>query len=77
MNAFLDIALDCKNYIDASWKENYGNFLQHEVIKYFDYETVGDMKYARYAHVHGFFVGNHPHDLRPQLDRLREVLNAF
>ena len=51
-----------------------GNFLQHEVIKYFDYSTVGEIKHAKTAHDRGFFVGNHPHDLRPQLDRLQQVL---
>ncbi|HZM34133.1 MAG TPA: DegT/DnrJ/EryC1/StrS family aminotransferase [Burkholderiales bacterium] len=52
-----------------------GNFLRHDVIKYFDYECVGKMRNADLAHDRGFFVGNHPHDLRPQIERLREVLD--
>lgn len=52
-----------------------GNFLRHDVIKYFDYECVGEMRNADLAHDRGFFVGNHPHDLRPQIERLREVLD--
>ncbi|MFQ5432009.1 MAG: DegT/DnrJ/EryC1/StrS family aminotransferase [Nitrospinota bacterium] len=53
-----------------------GNFLRHPVIKHFDYETVGEIKNADMAHDRGFFVGNHPTDITPQLERLREVLDA-
>lgn len=51
-----------------------GNFLQHEVIKYCEHSVVGEIKHAKTAHDRGFFVGNHPHDLRPQLDLLHKVL---
>lgn len=52
-----------------------GNFLRHDVIKYFDYDTVGEIVNANVAHDRGFFVGNHPHDLAPQIERFREVLD--
>jgi CDP-6-deoxy-D-xylo-4-hexulose-3-dehydrase len=52
-----------------------GNFLRHDVIKYFDHDTVGDIVNANIAHDRGFFVGNHPHDLTPQIERFREVLD--
>jgi len=52
-----------------------GNFLRHDVIKYFDYDTVGGIVNADIAHDRGFFVGNHPHDLKPQIERLRDVLD--
>ena len=52
-----------------------GCFLRHDVIKYFDYDCVGEIKNANTAHDSGFFVGNHPSDLRPQIARLREVLD--
>jgi CDP-6-deoxy-D-xylo-4-hexulose-3-dehydrase len=52
-----------------------GCFLRHDVIKYFEYDTVGQIVNANVAHDHGFFVGNHPRDLRPQIERLREVLD--
>jgi len=52
-----------------------GNFLRHDVIKYFDYDCVGEIKNANVVHDRGFFVGNHPHDLTPQIERLREVLD--
>lgn len=51
-----------------------GNFLRHDVIRYFDYECVGEIKNANIAHDHGFFVGNHPHDVTPQIRRFHEVL---
>jgi CDP-4-dehydro-6-deoxyglucose reductase, E1 len=53
-----------------------GCFLRHDVIRYFDYETVGDIVNANIAHDRGFFVGNHPMDLRPQIEKLREVLDS-
>jgi CDP-6-deoxy-D-xylo-4-hexulose-3-dehydrase len=52
-----------------------GCFLRHDVIKYFDYDTVGDIVQANIAHDRGFFVGNHPQDLAPQIERLRQVLD--
>jgi CDP-6-deoxy-D-xylo-4-hexulose-3-dehydrase len=53
-----------------------GNFLRHDVIKHFDYDIVGgSVPNADLAHDRGFFVGNHPHDLRPQIERFREVLD--
>ena len=53
-----------------------GNFLRHDVVKFYDYEAVGEMRNADIAHDWGFFVGNHPHDLAPQIERLHGVLNA-
>jgi CDP-4-dehydro-6-deoxyglucose reductase, E1 len=53
-----------------------GNFLRHDVIRYFDYERVGEIRNADIAHDRGFFVGNHPQDLTPQIERLREVLDT-
>lgn len=53
-----------------------GNFLRHDCIKYYDYEVVGGATpNADLAHDRGFFVGNHPTDCRPQLDKLRQVLD--
>lgn len=53
-----------------------GNFLCHDVIKHFDYDVVGGATpHADHAHYQGFFVGNHPHDLTPQLQRLKQVLS--
>jgi CDP-6-deoxy-D-xylo-4-hexulose-3-dehydrase len=54
-----------------------GNFLRHDVIKYYDYTTVGEIRNADIAHDYGFFVGNHPHDLAPQIERLHAVLDGI
>ncbi|WP_372400690.1 DegT/DnrJ/EryC1/StrS family aminotransferase (plasmid) [Azospirillum sp. HJ39] len=54
-----------------------GCFLRHDVMKYYDYEVVGSIENAITAHELGFFVGNHPFDLTPQIVRLREVLDRF
>ena len=51
-----------------------GCFLRHEAIRYFDYETAGDIVNANIAHDRGFFVGNHPRDLTVEITRLRDVL---
>jgi CDP-4-dehydro-6-deoxyglucose reductase, E1 len=52
-----------------------GCILRHDVIRLYDYSTVGEIKNALIAHDHGFFVGNAPCDLKPQIGRLREVLD--
>ncbi|MBV8730724.1 MAG: DegT/DnrJ/EryC1/StrS family aminotransferase [Acidobacteriia bacterium] len=53
-----------------------GCFLKHDVVRYYDYEVVdGGVPNADLAHERGFFVGNFPHDLTPQLTRLRQVLD--
>ena len=51
-----------------------GCFLRHDVIKYFDYDTVGKIVNANLAHDCGFFVGNHPQDLSEQITRFHEVM---
>ncbi len=52
-----------------------GCILRHDVMKFYDYETVGEIANSMVAHDNGFFVGNHPHDLTPQLTKLRDVLD--
>jgi CDP-6-deoxy-D-xylo-4-hexulose-3-dehydrase len=52
-----------------------GCFLRHDVIKYFDYDTCGEIVNANIAHDRGFFVGNHPRDLTPQIERVHQVLD--
>lgn len=50
-----------------------GNFLEHDVIKYYDY-TVTKSENASYAHNYGFFVGNSPQDMTKEIDLLVETL---
>lgn len=53
-----------------------GNFLEHDVIKYFDYEVTKSNN-ASYAHNNGFFVGNSPHDLTKEIDILYTALKGL
>jgi CDP-4-dehydro-6-deoxyglucose reductase, E1 len=53
-----------------------GCFTRHDVIKHYDYECANDLPNANLVHDQGFFVGNHPFDLTPQIERLREVLDG-
>ena len=53
-----------------------GNFLRHDVIKHFDYDCVGEIVHANTAHDRGFFVGNHPHDISPQIEKFHEVMSS-
>lgn len=53
-----------------------GCILRHDVMKFFDYETVGEIANSNIAHDNGFFCGNQPHDIEPQLRKLHEVLDA-
>ncbi|OUR60360.1 pyridoxamine 5-phosphate oxidase [Colwellia sp. 39_35_sub15_T18] len=54
-----------------------GNFLRHDVIKHYQWSSVGEMRNADYAHDHGFFIGNHPFDLTEQLTTLKNVLDSL
>ena len=54
-----------------------GCFPRHDAVKYFDFDTVGDLPNANMAHDRGFFVGNHPFDLSQQIEKLRDVLNGL
>lgn len=54
-----------------------GCFPRHDVIRYYDYDIVGDVKNAEIAHDYGFFVGNHPFDLTLQIKRVHEILDEI
>ncbi len=53
-----------------------GCITRHDVIKHYDYECVDGLPNANLVHDAGFFVGNHPFDLTPQIMRLGEVLDS-
>ena len=53
-----------------------GSFPKHDAIRHFDFELVGGaVENANTAHDFGFFVGNHPFDLTPQIERVYDVLD--
>ncbi|OFX12484.1 MAG: pyridoxamine 5-phosphate oxidase [Alphaproteobacteria bacterium RIFOXYD12_FULL_60_8] len=51
-----------------------GCFTRHDQVSHYDFTTVDDLPNAKLAHDQGFFVGNHPFDLTPQITKLHEVL---
>lgn len=53
-----------------------GNILRHDVVKYYDH-TVTRRTNADIAHDNGFFLGNHPIDIRDRLDYLHETLKGI
>lgn len=52
-----------------------GCILRHDVVKYYDFDIHEEIVNGYIAHDQGFFVGNHPTPIEPQLMRLHEVLN--
>ena len=52
-----------------------GCILRHDMMRFYDYDCAEPIENALTAHERGFFIGNHAFDLRPQLDRLHEVLD--
>lgn len=54
-----------------------GNFLRHDVIQYCDYTCAHDIIQANIAHDRGFFVGNHPTDLRKEIERFYQIMNEI
>ena len=53
-----------------------GCFPRHDVIRFYEYDCVDELPNANLVHDMGFFVGNHPHDLTPQIETLHKVLDA-
>lgn len=52
-----------------------GNFLRHDVIKHCNHTCAHQIINANIAHDHGFFVGNHPYDIRGEIKRFYTVLD--
>jgi CDP-6-deoxy-D-xylo-4-hexulose-3-dehydrase len=52
-----------------------GCFPRHDAIRHFDYEIADGIEQANVAHDYGFFVGNHPFDLTPQIECVHGVLD--
>ena len=52
-----------------------GDFTQNPVLKYFDYEIIGELSNSKKIHNDGFFVGNSHLDLTKELNHLNEKLN--
>lgn len=52
-----------------------GNFVNNEVIKYFDYSVPEKIVAAEHIDKNGFFVGNHQIDIKDKIKYLHDILN--
>ncbi|CAM4095678.1 DegT/DnrJ/EryC1/StrS family aminotransferase [Bordetella tumulicola] len=50
-----------------------GNFAKNEVLRWFDYTTVGNLEAASYIDEKGFFIGNHHYDVSKELEYVRSL----
>ncbi|MDU4935383.1 MAG: DegT/DnrJ/EryC1/StrS family aminotransferase [Peptostreptococcaceae bacterium] len=51
-----------------------GNFTKNAVIKYFNYEIVGNLDNANILHDNGFFIGNHHYDVKNSIDEIYNII---
>ncbi|MCK5521734.1 MAG: DegT/DnrJ/EryC1/StrS family aminotransferase [Thiomargarita sp.] len=51
-----------------------GNFVNNEIIKWFDYEIHYELKNAQHLHENAFFIGNHHFDVTEKLNHVRAIL---
>ncbi len=54
-----------------------GSFFKHPVKKFFDFSKFNGSKNVDYLHEYGFFVGNHPRNLKKEILFLKNVLNKI
>jgi CDP-6-deoxy-D-xylo-4-hexulose-3-dehydrase len=54
-----------------------GNFTKNDVIKYFDYEILGELSNADYIHNNGLFIGNHHYDISEKLDQVYNLIEEI
>ena len=52
-----------------------GNFANNRVTRYFKYKVYDELSNADYIDSHGFYVGNHGHDINEQISYLAEILS--
>lgn len=54
-----------------------GNFARKEVVRYLDYEILGNLENADYIDKNGFFIGNHQFDIKDKLDYLKGIMDRL
>jgi CDP-4-dehydro-6-deoxyglucose reductase, E1 len=70
VNKLTEAGVECRPIVT-------GNFAKNEVLKWFDYEIHGQLKNADRIDQFGLFVGNHQIDMKPQITKLKEVIDAI
>ncbi|MDN3017800.1 DegT/DnrJ/EryC1/StrS family aminotransferase [Paenibacillus sp. BSR1-1] len=81
----LEDQLDIRQQVIKALKDNKievrpivaGNFTKNIAVKYLDYSIYGSLNNADIIHNNGFFVGNHSHENRNQVDLLIDVLKGL
>ena len=53
-----------------------GCIVRHDVMEYYEFDTVGDLPNAKLAHDQGFFVGNHSRDISAEIRYFRNVIEG-
>tara|TARA_B100001175_G_C19504320_1_gene639963 strand:- start:1165 stop:2325 length:1161 start_codon:yes stop_codon:yes gene_type:complete len=51
-----------------------GSFFKHPVKKYFDYSKYNGSTMVDYVHENGFFIGNHPKNIKKELTFFKNIL---
>ena len=54
-----------------------GSFFKHPVKKYFKYSKFNGSKNVDYVHENGFFIGNHPKNLKKELTFFKNTLKEL
>lgn len=54
-----------------------GNFVNNDVIKFFDYEIFGDLEVAREIDECGLYIGNHHYDLKDEINYFHDRIDTF
>lgn len=70
VKSLTDAHIDCRPIVA-------GNFTRNAVIKYMDYRIPEELVNADEVHEQGFFIGNHSHINKAQVDYFVEVLRGF
>lgn len=70
VDAFTRNGIECRPIVA-------GNFLKNPVMAHLDHSVFGSFDAADDIDANGFYLGNHPRDIRPQLTAVREILDGI
>ena len=54
-----------------------GNFTNQKVMNFLPHEIVGQLSNSELLDTSGFYIGNHPVDLIPKLEKIGKALSTF
>ena len=53
-----------------------GNFINNDVINYFNHRISGEVKNAEIVDKCGLFIGNHHYDISSELEEVKAIIDA-